>query len=163
MVRDFADFSRPAPVQAPEPVRFDGLLEEVLGLYGDLEPILERRIAAGLPLLKGHPTQLRQVLHNLLANAKDALEGRPDPRLCIDLRRVDAGVELTVTDNGCGFPEGLITRAFEPYTTTKERGTGLGLAIVRKLVESHGGRVSLGNVEPHGALVRVFLPAEVPA
>lgn len=160
MVRDFADFSRPAPAQAPELVRFDGLLEEVLGLYGELEPILERRVEPGLPLLKGHPTQLRQVLHNLLANAKDALDGEPDPHLYVELRRVDAGVEFTMTDNGCGFPEGLITRAFEPYTTTKERGTGLGLAIVRKLVESHGGRVSLGNVEPHGALVRIFLPAE---
>jgi nitrogen fixation/metabolism regulation signal transduction histidine kinase len=160
MVRDFADFSRPAPAQAPESVRFDGLLEEVLGLYGELEPILERHIERGLPLLQGHPTQLRQVLHNLLANAKDALDGEPDPHLYVELRRVDAGVELTMTDNGCGFPEGLITRAFEPYTTTKERGTGLGLAIVRKLVESHGGRVSLGNVEPRGAFVRIFLPAE---
>lgn len=163
MVRDFADFSRPAPAQAPEPVELATLLDEVLCLYGELEPILERHIEPGLPLLKGHPTQLRQVLHNLLANAKDALEGQPDPHLCVELRRADAGVELAVTDNGTGFPEGLITRAFEPYTTTKERGTGLGLAIVRKLVESHGGRVSLGNVEPHGARVRILLPAGVAA
>jgi nitrogen fixation/metabolism regulation signal transduction histidine kinase len=69
-------------------------------------------------------------------------------------------MELALTDNGAGFPEALITRAFEPYTTTKEKGTGLGLAIVRKVVESHGGRVSIANVEPHGAHVRIFLPVE---
>jgi len=159
MVRDFADFARPVTPQAPEMVDLAALTEEVLGLYGELEPILERRIEHGLPRLEGHPTQLRQVLHNVIANAKDALEGQPEPHLQVDLRRADAGVELALTDNGAGFPEALITRAFEPYTTTKEKGTGLGLAIVRKLVESHGGRVSIGNVEPHGARVRIFLPA----
>ncbi|MEY3974822.1 MAG: hypothetical protein RIS59_1183, partial [Pseudomonadota bacterium] len=70
---------------------------------------------------------------------------------------------LCLTDNGVGFPETLITRAFEPYTTTKEKGTGLGLAIVRKLVESHGGRVSIANVEPQGACVRIYLPSGVTA
>jgi nitrogen fixation/metabolism regulation signal transduction histidine kinase len=160
MVRDFADFARPAPTRAPELVDLAALIEEVLDLYGELEPILERRIEAGLPTLQGHPTELRQVLHNLLANAKDALEGEADPHLRLDLCRAGGGMELAVTDNGAGFPEALITRAFEPYTTTKEKGTGLGLAIVRKVVESHGGRVSIGNVEPHGAYVRIFLPVE---
>jgi len=159
MVRDFADFARPVTPQVPETVDLAALTEEVLGLYGELEPILDRHIERDLPTLEGHPTQLRQVLHNVLANAKDALEGQADPHLQLDLRRTEAGVELCLTDNGAGFPETLITRAFEPYTTTKEKGTGLGLAIVRKLVESHGGRVSIGNVEPHGARVRIFLPA----
>jgi nitrogen fixation/metabolism regulation signal transduction histidine kinase len=161
MVRDFADFSRPATPQPPQAVDLAALTEEVLGLYDDLEPILERHTEAGLPTVQGQPTELRQVLHNLLANAKDALEGQADPHLRLELRHADAGVELALTDNGAGFPETLITRAFEPYTTTKARGTGLGLAIVRKLVESHGGRVSIGNVEPHGARVRIFLPVGV--
>jgi len=159
MVRDFADFARPAAPQAPEPVDLAALTEEVLDLYGELEPILQRRIEHDLPALQGHATQLRQVLHNVLTNAKDALEGQAEPHLELDLRRAESGVELCLTDNGAGFPETLITRAFEPYTTTKEKGTGLGLAIVRKLVEAHGGRVSIGNVEPHGARVRIFLPA----
>ncbi len=159
MVRDFADFSRPVAPQPPGPVDFAALTVEVLDLYGELEPILERRIEPGLPALEGHATQLRQVLHNVITNAKDALEGQPAPHLLLDLRRVEAGVELCLTDNGAGFPEMLITRAFEPYTTTKEKGTGLGLAIVRKLVEAHGGRVSISNVEPHGARVRIYLPA----
>lgn len=158
MVRDFADFARPAPQQSPERVDLAVLVDEVLGLYGELESILERHVEPALPALDGHPTQLRQVLHNILTNAKDALEGQPSPRLSLDLRRAESGVELCLTDNGAGFPETLITRAFEPYTTTKEKGTGLGLAIVRKVVESHGGRVSIANVEPRGARINIFLP-----
>jgi len=159
MVRDFADFSRPGGSQPPVPLALEQLLDEVLGLYEDLEPLLERRFDASLPKIAGQPTQLRQVLHNLLANAKDALEGRGDARLRVGLVGADGGVRLTVTDNGPGFPAELMTRAFEPYTTTKERGTGLGLAIVRKIVEAHGGRVDIANVEPQGACVTVWLPA----
>ena len=158
MVRDFADFARPVSAQPLVAVDLAALLDEVLGLYGDLEPMLERRIATGLPAVAGHPTQLRQVFHNVLTNAKDALEGQTQPRLSVSLQPATEGVELCVTDNGSGFPEALMTRAFEPYTTTKERGTGLGLAIVRKVVEAHGGSVEIGNIEPHGARVTITLP-----
>jgi len=158
MVRDFADFARPVSAQPLVAVDLAALLDEVLGLYGDLEPMLERRIATGLPAVAGHPTQLRQVFHNVLTNAKDALEGQTQPRLSVSLQPATEGIELCVTDNGSGFPEALMTRAFEPYTTTKERGTGLGLAIVRKVVEAHGGSVEIGNIEPHGARVTITLP-----
>jgi nitrogen fixation/metabolism regulation signal transduction histidine kinase len=158
MVRDFADFARPVSAQPLVAVDLAALLAEVLGLYGDLEPMLERRIATGLPAVAGHPTQLRQVFHNVLTNAKDALEGQTQPRLSVSLQPATEGIELCVTDNGSGFPEALMTRAFEPYTTTKERGTGLGLAIVRKVVEAHGGSVEIGNIEPHGARVTITLP-----
>ena len=67
-------------------------------------------------------------------------------------------VELAVTDNGSGFPEHLMKRAFEPYVTTKPRGTGLGLSIVRKIIEEHQGEVTLINVAPHGARVAISLP-----
>jgi nitrogen fixation/metabolism regulation signal transduction histidine kinase len=70
-------------------------------------------------------------------------------------------VQLTFTDNGCGFPEGLIERAFEPYVTTKPKGTGLGLVIVKKIVEEHGGVVTIANVAPRGARVIVRLPAAI--
>ena len=160
MVRDFADFARPVSAQPLVAVDLAALLDEVLGLYGDLEPMLERRIATGLPAVAGHPTQLRQVFHNVLTNAKDALEGQTQPRLSVSLQPATEGIELCVTDNGSGFPEALMTRAFEPYTTTKERGTGLGLAIVRKVVEAHGGSVEIGNIEPHGARVTITLPVE---
>ena len=67
-------------------------------------------------------------------------------------------VRFSIADNGSGFPEHLMKRAFEPYVTTKPRGTGLGLVIVKKIVEEHGGEVALANVAPQGARVTITLP-----
>jgi nitrogen fixation/metabolism regulation signal transduction histidine kinase len=54
-------------------------------------------------------------------------------------------VRLTVSDNGPGFPARILTRAFEPYVTTKAKGTGLGLAMVKKIVDEHGARIDIRN------------------
>jgi nitrogen fixation/metabolism regulation signal transduction histidine kinase len=67
-------------------------------------------------------------------------------------------VRFSVTDNGTGFPENLMKRAFEPYVTTKPKGTGLGLVIVKKIIEEHGGEVAIVNVAPQGARVTITLP-----
>jgi nitrogen fixation/metabolism regulation signal transduction histidine kinase len=67
-------------------------------------------------------------------------------------------VRLTVTDNGGGFAEQVLKRAFEPYVTTKPRGSGLGLAVVKKIVEEHGGTAAVANMEPRGARVTILLP-----
>jgi nitrogen fixation/metabolism regulation signal transduction histidine kinase len=106
----------------------------------------------------GDPRLLRQVLHNLLQNAQDALSDAPDPRIVV--RSEDAGdtIRLSLEDNGCGFAEHLLKRAFEPYVTTKQKGTGLGLSIVKKIVEDHGGTVSIVNVKPHGARISLDFP-----
>jgi len=72
-----------------------------------------------------------------------------------------AQAEITVSDNGPGFREDILTRAFDPYVTSKARGTGLGLAIVRRIVEEHGGKISAENLVAGGARVRVVLPASV--
>ena len=74
-------------------------------------------------------------------------------------------VRITVTDSGCGFPEALLQRAFEPYVTTKPKGTGLGLAVVKKIADEHGARVDLSN-RLEGGVVKgaqvslSFAPAE---
>ena len=75
--------------------------------------------------------------------------------------RKPAQAEITVSDNGPGFREDILGRAFEPYVTSKARGTGLGLAIVQRIVEEHGGRISAENLAAGGARVRVLLPATV--
>ncbi len=67
-------------------------------------------------------------------------------------------IRLTIADNGSGFPEELITRAFEPYVTTKHHGTGLGLAIVKKIVEEHHGEILIRNRTEGGAAITIALP-----
>jgi nitrogen fixation/metabolism regulation signal transduction histidine kinase len=107
----------------------------------------------------GDPAQLRQVVHNLLQNAQDALVDNANPSIVVRSEPSEDGcVRVTVTDNGSGFPDQLMRRAFEPYVTTKPKGTGLGLVIVKKIIEEHGGSVEIANVNPHGARVTIMLP-----
>ncbi len=158
MVDDFRDYARlPAPVF----VAFDlnGLVLEVLSLYEGAGLVPVRQLEAGLPDVHADPSQIRQVIHNLVQNAQDALAGRPDPR--IEIRTGVSGVQvrLTVSDNGSGFPEEMMARIFEPYVTTKPRGTGLGLAIVKKIVDEHHGSIAIENRPDRGASVNVLLPA----
>jgi nitrogen fixation/metabolism regulation signal transduction histidine kinase len=109
-------------------------------------------------MVRGDPTQLRQVLHNLLQNALDALSGSPSPRIDVVTERRDGRVWLKVSDNGCGFPEGIVKRAFEPYVTTKPKGTGLGLAIVKKIIDEHHGTIAIQNARERGADVNISFP-----
>ena len=106
----------------------------------------------------GDASQIRQVIHNVLRNAEDALAEQPAPQLVIECEPLRHAVRLTFTDNGAGFSPQILAKAFEPYVTTKARGTGLGLAIVRKIVDEHQGSITLGNVEPHGARITIELP-----
>ena len=161
MVDDFRDYAR---LPAPELARLDlnALVSEVLALYETSPVPITKRLAAELPPVWADASQIRQVIHNLVQNAQDALEsvraaGRSPS---IEVRtELDADrVRLAVSDNGGGFPEELIARIFEPYVTTKPRGTGLGLAIVKKIIDEHHGSVAIENREPRGASVTVLLP-----
>jgi nitrogen fixation/metabolism regulation signal transduction histidine kinase len=120
------------------------------------------RLAPQLPPVWADATQIRQVLHNLLQNAQDALAqpraARREPVIEVRTERVADKVRFSVSDNGDGFPEELMTRIFEPYVTTKPRGTGLGLAIVKKIVDEHRGSISIESHPAEGASVSVFLP-----
>jgi nitrogen fixation/metabolism regulation signal transduction histidine kinase len=99
----------------------------------------------------GDASQLRQVILNLTQNALDAVEAQADGRvtLATEVARNDDGqvraVRLRVLDNGPGFADKVMKRAFEPYVTTKAKGTGLGLAVVRKIADEHGARIRLSN------------------
>jgi nitrogen fixation/metabolism regulation signal transduction histidine kinase len=132
----------------------------VLMLYESLAGSMRVELAPNLPRIVGDPAQLRQVIHNLLQNAQDALVDRANPSIVVRSEPVAGGMRVTITDNGNGFPEPLMQRAFEPYVTTKPKGTGLGLVIVKKIIEEHGGTVEIQNVAPHGARVAFTLPAQ---
>lgn len=101
-------------------------------------------------------SQLRQVFCNLLLNASHALEGRG--KLQISAQQTRDGVEILVADDGPGIPEELRERVFDIWFTTKANGTGVGLALSRKIVEAHGGTLSLERPE-RGSCFRILLPA----
>jgi len=157
MVDDFRDYAR---MPAPEVAELDlnELIGEVLGLYESSSARIESRLAADLPPILGDATQLRQIIHNLLRNAEDALEGRDGTRILIQTEAVGRQASLTIADNGPGFPVELLPRIFEPYVTTKARGTGLGLPIVKKIVEEHLGTIEISNASEGGARIDIRLP-----
>ena len=157
MVTEFADYAR-AP--APKLVALDmhQLLREVLGLYEASSSPIILRLNAAQAWVKGDATRLRQVIHNLLQNSYDALQNVAQREIIVSTAEEGGALKLCVQDNGCGFPEHLLARAFEPYRTTKPKGTGLGLAIVKKIVEEHGGSIVIENVAAGGTRVSVTLP-----
>lgn len=155
MVDEFRDYSRlPAPTLTA--LDLNRLVNDVLALYEHAHGRFVVDLAEDLPLVRGDASQLRQVIHNLLRNAEDALQEHADPRIEIRTERAGDRVRLSVRDNGGGFAESVMKRAFEPYVTTKPKGTGLGLAIVKKIIDEHHGTVSLENKE--GAAVTIALP-----
>jgi nitrogen fixation/metabolism regulation signal transduction histidine kinase len=159
MVDAFSQYAR-TPELSLHDLDLNALTREVLLLYeSSLGSAVRLELAKGLPPVVGDAAQLRQVIHNLLQNSQDALAETPQPRVTVGTSHADGIVRLTVTDNGCGVPEHVMRRAFEPYVTTKPKGTGLGLAIVKKIVEEHGGRAAIANVAPRGARVTIELPA----
>jgi nitrogen fixation/metabolism regulation signal transduction histidine kinase len=159
MVDAFSQYAR-TPEASVRELDLNALTREVLTLYeSSLGQSVRLDLAAGLPPVIGDAAQLRQVIHNLLQNAQDALTDAQEPRITITSNTEGSMVRLTVADNGCGFPEQVIQRAFEPYVTTKPKGTGLGLAIVKKIVEEHSGAAAIENTPPRGARVTLLLPA----
>lgn len=166
MVNAFSEYAR-APRFEMATLGLNKLVTEVTDLYR--AQVVGRGVRLRVSLDPALMTvvadrgRLRQLLHNLLTNAVEALEGRPDGEIAIATHlaiRDGADVaEVVVEDNGPGFPRELIGQVFDPYVTTKARGTGLGLAIVRKIVEEHGGGIEADNRPEGGARVRVHLPA----
>lgn len=126
--------------------------------------------APDLPAVHGDAHRLRQVFLNLVVNAQQAMEGRPEKRLSIltraaieperDGRSDHRAVRIVVRDTGPGIPPGLIEKIFVPFFTTKEpgKGTGLGLSVSRSIVEAHGGRLYAESEVGKGASFIVELP-----
>jgi nitrogen fixation/metabolism regulation signal transduction histidine kinase len=159
MVDAFRQYAR-MPEPTLQEIDLNALLREVLTLYESLAGWIRVELASGLPRFVGDPAQLRQVIHNLLQNAQDALVDSANPGIVVRSEPVAGGLRVTITDNGGGFPEQIMQRAFEPHVTTKPKGTGLGLVIVKKIIEEHGGTVAIENIAPHGARVTFTLPAQ---
>ncbi len=157
MVDEFSQYAR-QPSLNLQLLDLNSLVTEVLTLYENSPVPVNTFLAEHLPLISGDPKLLRQVFHNLLQNAQDALGHQTAPFIMVRTSIENGAVLLRVIDNGCGFPPEILTRIFEPYVTTKTKGTGLGLAIVKKIVEEHFGQVEIRNLDEGGACVCVKLP-----
>jgi nitrogen fixation/metabolism regulation signal transduction histidine kinase len=159
LVNEFRDYARLPSAQITD-LDLNALVTEVLGLYAHQQEAgrLSAEPAPGLPAIRGDASQLRQVIHNLVQNALDAVQERAGGHVTVRTEAAlnDDGsvraVRLKVIDNGPGFPEKVLKRAFEPYVTTKARGTGLGLAVVKKIADEHGARIRVTNVVPDGGV-----------
>ena len=148
LVNEFRDFGR-LPAARLHPLDLNQLLGEMMPLYDNdnaLVPV-HWQLEAHLPSVMGDAAQLRQVVHNLIQNAQDASLAIPQAQVNVmtEWRPQSQRVRLTVQDNGTGFSDAVLQRAFEPYVTTKASGTGLGLAVVKKIADEHNARIELKN------------------
>lgn len=159
MVDDFSNFAKPIMVEK-KPVDIAKLLIELFDLYkeNDKKIKLDLDITTDAVVINGNTNLLRQVFHNLIKNAIEACENNSEAAISIGLSQQDNNVNITVTDNGTGLPDGD-NNLFEPYVTTKEKGSGLGLAIVQKIIHEHDGTISLHNRrDKQGSVAEVTLP-----
>ncbi|WP_120504989.1 sensor histidine kinase NtrY-like [Sulfitobacter mediterraneus] len=172
IVDEFSKFAR-----MPEPETSDQnltqLVRDAVFLQQAGQP--EVKIVSDLPdapvVAEIDATMISQALTNLIKNAGEAIEtltkkGTQDdliPRIEVTLSQTDNSARLTIADNGIGLPEDR-ARLFEPYVTTRSEGTGLGLPIVKKIIEEHGGTLTLENApifdgQTHfGAMAVITLP-----
>jgi len=158
MVNAFTQYAR-SPELKIEALSLNRMIEEILEMYkGESQrPATELRLDSGDTYISADAGRIRQLLHNLIRNALDALDGVEDPRLLIETRLdpLNNMLVLTIEDNGPGFDKSVINNVFEPYVTTKQQGTGLGLAIVKKIVEEHHGSITVTNLVKGGAKVMI--------
>jgi two-component system, sporulation sensor kinase E len=159
IVTQFLQAIRPTPPQ----LRPDSVNGVVLKTMELLNPELQNRgvnvnlrLARQLPLAPIDPTQIQQILVNLIKNAMQAMTRGGS--LILQTAEGSDGIWLTVADTGGGIPQEQINRIFEPFYTTKKKGSGLGLMIVQRIVRAHGGRIELESQVGRGTTFRIWLP-----
>jgi nitrogen fixation/metabolism regulation signal transduction histidine kinase len=154
MVNEFSEYAR-SPAPQLERLDLNALIHEVVSLY-DLPGIKTDLLLTPQDcVIIGDSTMLRQVIHNLLKNAQDALATVVAPHILVKTEAISGMLVLTVQDNGAGFPAEMMAHIFEPYITSKPNGTGLGLAIVKKIIDEHKGSIKIVNAANLSAEQRI--------
>ncbi|MCF6262113.1 MAG: ATP-binding protein [Xanthomonadales bacterium] len=175
LVDDFGDYAQDTATnvglsQGLAKLNLDALIREVAGMYADPQrpDLISLQLAAGAQPMTGNSGQLRQLLHNLIRNATEAVNGKADARIEIrsnitsqpSSKHSLANIVLEILDNGNGIDKAIGERLFQPGTTIKPGGSGLGLVISHKIVSAHKGSIQLRNRAHGGAVVEVCFPLQ---
>ena len=156
MVNEFQQYAR-LPKARPAQMDLDDVLREFLQMYSGDKRIKYERENGDTLLFNFDKDQMLQVLHNLLQNAQDAINN--NPRGLIKIKTLSVKIEdqqkiqLSIEDNGPGIDQEILSRVFDPYTTTKAKGTGLGLPIVKKIIQENKATIILNNKNPNNGVV----------
>jgi nitrogen fixation/metabolism regulation signal transduction histidine kinase len=161
MVNAFTEYAR-SPQPLSERIDLNAMLEEIALLYHEdnTEVAINLKLDKSIPEIEVDNVRLRQLVHNLIKNSLETLEGEGWIRLqtaCVE-KSGRYWIEFTVEDSGKGIADEVAQNLFDPYVTTKTTGSGLGLAIVQKIVDEHGGSVRVGRADQGGAKFTVLLP-----
>lgn len=118
-------------------------------------------IEPGLNVICADPRALQQVLVNLFTNASDALPGRKNQKISIELFHAERGATIRIEDNG-GMTEEEQSKLFKPFYTTKAHGTGLGMVIVKKMLTAMDSTIEIRSRKDKGTVVEILLPLRYP-
>ncbi len=162
IVQNMLQFARRKSTEG-EAIALNALVHDALELFRCtcVGVSIDSQVVDPSPEVKGDRSQLQQALMALLGNAKDALAGRPKPKIDVRVRRDGDLAGIEIEDNGCGIPAASIGRIFDPFFTTKApgQGAGLGLSTAYGIVKQHGGAIEVFSEEGKGTRMKVSLPA----
>jgi len=150
------------PLPDKKQISLAALLEEINELHK--ESCLRKGISCSLNTgpenlsIMADDSQIKQVLINLFKNATEALEGKPDPRLNLQVKRILNHVSVEISDNGSGIPAEVLEKIFVPFYSTKSEGSGIGLSLSRQIIRNHGGQVLVESEEGKGSTFKLMLP-----
>jgi len=161
LITRFLQFARPLEVR-PEPADLAQILDRAIGLAEREAPGIAfyRNYAPEIPPFPFDAELMERVFYNLLLNAAQA--SPPDGAITVKTRPTDGRVEISVIDRGSGIKPEHLESIFNPFFTTKPEGVGLGLPIVSKIVDQHGGTMTVESEAGKGSVFRIYLPLEPP-
>ena len=159
MVSAFADYANTPEIRKTLS-SLNTLINKSASLYDNHDDVrVDLDLSGDLPKIQLDQDALSRVLINLIKNAVEAKKYKSTLNIKIKtlLKAKEGLVQLTIIDDGKGFPDEIIDHVFEPYVTTKEKSGGLGLAIVQNIIEQHDGQIFASNIKPHGARITIEL------
>ncbi len=162
IIKNLLDFSRQAGGKDYQTLNINTPLKNILSLVEEQMRLQNVRIiknlSSDLPRIKAHPSQMEQVFMNIVSNAQDSMPNGGELR--ISTRKIDSGIGIAFTDNGCGISKESLDKVFNPFFTTKRpgRGVGLGLSVSYGIIREHDGEIEVESREGKGSTFTIRLP-----